>query len=314
MGKRFNGIHILLVKMKGLKLFKLSATGVEELKGSFTPVEKSLQALLDSNLEPILGIKLLKAQFHTGHVHNGFIDSLGIDENCAPVIIEYKRAINENVVTQGLYYLDWLLDHKGDFRVLVQTTYGPELADSIDWPSVRLICIAGDYTRYDTHAVKRFGGNIELIRYRIYGNEMLTLECINIEGTKYGAKDGKTNKEVEKGKTAERQLESASVEVRSLFEQLKSFCLELGDDVQFKSLKAYLAFCRFRNFACVEVQQKSLLVYTAVDPAQIELIEGFTRDVRNIGHLGTGGLEIRINSLESLEHAKPLLLTAFEAS
>ena len=32
----------------------------------------------------------------------------GIDENCSPVIIEYKRALNENVINQGLFYLDWL--------------------------------------------------------------------------------------------------------------------------------------------------------------------------------------------------------------
>lgn len=33
------------------------------------------------------------------------MDTLGIDENNCPVIIEYKRAVNENVVNQGLFTL-----------------------------------------------------------------------------------------------------------------------------------------------------------------------------------------------------------------
>jgi hypothetical protein len=42
-----------------------------------------------------------------------------IDEDDSPVIIEYKRATNENVINQGLYYLDWLMDHKAEFQILV---------------------------------------------------------------------------------------------------------------------------------------------------------------------------------------------------
>jgi hypothetical protein len=34
------------------------------------------------------------------------------DENGSPVIFEYKRSVNENVINQGLFYLNWLLDHR----------------------------------------------------------------------------------------------------------------------------------------------------------------------------------------------------------
>ena len=40
--------------------------------------------------------------------------------------MEYKRATNENV---GLFYLDWLMDHKKDFQWLV---HGKEAAENID--------------------------------------------------------------------------------------------------------------------------------------------------------------------------------------
>ena len=49
-----------------------------------------------------------------------------------PVIIEYKRAISENVINQGLFYLDWLNDHQADFRWLVMEKLGKAVAESID--------------------------------------------------------------------------------------------------------------------------------------------------------------------------------------
>ena len=71
------------------------------------------------------------------------IDTLGIDENDSPVIIEYKRSLNENVINQGLYYLDWLLDHKGEFVLLAQKAVPNLKEDDVDWSGARLLCIAG---------------------------------------------------------------------------------------------------------------------------------------------------------------------------
>ena len=90
----------------------------------------------------------------------------------------------------------------------------------------------------------------------------------------------------------------------------------MGDDVQQKELKNYFAFKRIKNFACVEVhpQKKKLLVFVKVNPDTINIQKGFTRDVRSIGHFGTGDLEITLKSIESLEQAKPLLMQSYEAS
>jgi predicted transport protein len=44
-----------------------------------------------------------------------------------------------------------------------------------------------------------------------------------------------------------------------------------------------------------------------VNPDEIELEPGFSRDVRNIGHYGTGDLEISIYSVEDFEKAKRLI-------
>ena len=38
-----------------------------------------------------------------------------------------------------------------------------------------------------------------------------------------------------------------------LYDELQAYLLALGDDVQEKTLKYYVAFKRIKNFACVEV-------------------------------------------------------------
>src|SRR6478609_9206431 len=139
--------------MPDIKLFRYAIGGVVELEGKSVVIEKTLQTLMEKDLDSFLGVRLLASEYVTGKTHGGRIDTLGIDENNSPVIIEYKRSLNENVINQGLFYLDWLLDHKAEFKLLVMERIGKEPADKIDWKGSRLLCIAGDFTRYDQYAV-----------------------------------------------------------------------------------------------------------------------------------------------------------------
>ena len=145
--------------MSDIKLFRLGAD-VEELPGSSVSVEKNLQTLLEKHLETFLGVRFLETEYPTGKTHGGRVDTLGIDENNSPVIIEYKRSTNTNVINQGLYYFDWLLDHRAEFTLLAMKKLGPEIGDAIDWSAPRLVCIAGDFTKFDEHAVQQINRNI----------------------------------------------------------------------------------------------------------------------------------------------------------
>ena len=132
--------------MSDLKLFHITTGKVAEIDGSAAALEKSLQTLIEQNLETFLGVRFLASEFSTGRDHGGRMDTLGLDENGCPVIIEYKRATNVNVINQGLFYLDWLVTHRGDFEMLVLKAFGQEEAQSVEWTSPRLICIAGDFS------------------------------------------------------------------------------------------------------------------------------------------------------------------------
>jgi len=304
--------------MGDIRIFRMEGTNVKELKGSSIELEKSLQTFMEKNLEPLLGIKFLESEYATGKTHAGRIDTLGLDENGLPVIIEYKRAINEAVINQGLYYLDWLMDHRGEFELIVQRKLGKEYADEIDWSSPRLLCIAGDFSKYDIHAVKQIPRNIELIRYCKYNPDLLLLELVNATmfQNEQKIKDTDVQRKDFKNKTFSEYLTQADTDLRDRYESLKAFIEALGDDVQTNVLKFYVAFKRIKNFACVEIrpQTKHILLFVKINPDTITLEPGFTRDVRNIGHFGTGELEITIRSDEDLKSAKELIIKSYEAN
>ncbi len=302
--------------MGDIKLFRVSTAGVQELTGQSVTVEKSLQNLIEGHLEDLLGVRFLASEYTTGKTHGGRIDTLGIDENGFPVIVEYKRSLNENVINQGLFYLNWLLDHRGEFELMVMKQYGRESAEQIEWANPRLLCIAGDFTKYDEHAVQQINRTIELIRYRTYGDDLLLLELVNAVSVPNIPTEAKPSAAKNSYKSVSDYLEQAPTSLQNLFADLEAFILALGDDIQKKTLQTYFAYKRIKNFACVEVhpQTQQLLVYLKVNPDGVELEEGFVRDVRKIGHFGTGDLEIRMGSRDDLERGKPLIEASYSAS
>jgi predicted transport protein len=304
--------------MSDLKLFQTMGGVLSELESSSAPLERGLQTLFENSLETLLGVRFLASEYIT--THGGRMDTLGVDENGYPVIIEYKRDRSENIINQGLFYLDWLMDHRGDFEILVRDRYGKEAAAQIEWSAPRLICIASDFTKYDTHAVKQMGRNIELVRYRKFGGDLLLLELLtSVSAVPQSAAivDPATAvARANKYKTVSEMMLDAGTELANLYSDVETFLLGLGDDVTKKVLKNYFAFRRIKNFACVEVKTTLdvVRVYLKIGPDSIDLEEGFTRDVRNIGHFGTGDLEVTLKSHDDLERAKSLIVQSYEES
>lgn len=302
--------------MSDIQLFRLASGTAQELAGRAAAVEKHLQSLIEAQMPTFLGVRFLATEYVTGKTHKGRIDSLGLDENGCPVIVEYKRHSNENVINQGLFYLDWLMDHRAEFQWLVMEKLGKDVAEQIDWSGTRLLCIAADFTRYDQHAVQQIPRNIELIRYKLFGDDLLLLDLVNsvsvddattAKADTAGSTTGTKPKPVGKDKTAEEQLSQAQPVIKELYTALSGYLLALGDDVQEKHLKLYVAFRRLKNFACVIPYRDKLLVMLKLDPDTVALEEGFSRDVRNIGTWGTGDLELCLRTMADFERAKPLL-------
>ncbi|KPF99714.1 transporter [Rhodopseudomonas sp. AAP120] len=316
--------------MSDVKLFRIDHELVHEVPGQALQVEKSLQNLFEANLEQLLGIRFLASEHSTGTVHGGRIDTLGLDEDDCPVIIEFKRAVNENVINQGLFYLDWLLDHRKEFQWLVMEKLGSKTANEVDWSAPRLICIAGDFTRYDQHAVKQIARNIELIRYRRFDTGLLMLELVHAPKQAKSAVPAANLPESPEppnerenapedpyaNSRIDYKLQRSPPELRDLFEAVRQYLIGLGDDVQVKELKFYIAFKRLKNFTCAEIypQVKVVTLYLRLDPKTVDLEDGFSRDVTKIGHFGTGNLELSLKNMDDFARAQPLLRRAYEGS
>lgn len=303
--------------MSDIRLFQYNTPQVTELPPKAAPVEKWLQQLIESNMETFLGVRFLATEFSTSKSHGGRIDSLGLDENNCPVIIEYKRHLNENVINQGLFYLDWLMEHQADFQLLVMERLGREIAGKIDWSAPRLLCIAGDFTKYDEYAVQQINRNIELLRYRLFSEDYLMLELVNrTEESKASRPVVVTNGERSEGHR--HNMQQANKHLTELYEALREFILNFGDEVQEKELKWYVAFKKLKNFLCVQVNagkgDPCLVLTMNVNPYEVELEEGFSRDVTNVGHLGTGNLEVRLRNVDDLAKAKPLIEMSYQNS
>lgn len=315
--------------MSDIKLFRLDQGKASELQGDASDLEKPLQTLIESNLETLLGIRFLASEYSTGRTHAGRIDSLGLDENNCPVILEYKRSMGENVINQGLFYLDWLMDHQAEFKLLAMDRLGKPAADAIDWTAPRLVCIAADFTKYDGHAVQQINRNIELIRYRRFGDALLLLELANSASTSTTRVTAIKAVKVDKPAAPDALLPSAGrvgggdrtvaewmpllpMPLRELMASLEGHVLSLGDDVQRKELKLYVAFKRLKNFATVVPQKGRLLLYLHVDPEESAPLPSNGRDVRHQGHWGTGDVELSLTSQADLDRAKPLISKAYE--
>ncbi len=110
-------------------------------------------------------------------------------------------------------------------------------------------------------------------------------------------------------------LQELDPRIMDRFEALRAYLTALGDDLQETMLRFYIAFKRIKNLACVGFRPSTgkILLFVKVDPSTVQLEPGFTRDVSNLGHFGTGDLEITLSKAD-MEKARSLIEFSYGAS
>jgi hypothetical protein len=279
--------------MSTIKLYATGGGTVKQVLADPVDVERSLQAEIEAHLHDYLGVRLLASEYSTGRMHGGRIDSIGIDSENRPVIIEYKRSQNANVMNQALYYLGWLLEHKDEFHRLAASALQENGSGKTDWNGVRLVCIAADFNRHDVHAARLMGRKIELIRYRRYQNSLLLLEWIDEEWLVplKARSNNRSNKDLP---SFAEGLEMRP-ELSRLFDRLKDYTISLSNEVWIKQRKYGVDFRTgtgkdLTNFATVSVDRDAGL------------------------ELWVGHDSVVIRQDEDLEMAKASILRAFRHS
>lgn len=293
-----------------MPLFKIEGEKVLHVDQAEFGKERELQSLIDSNLEDILGVRLVDSWVN---IPNGQIDALGIDERNTPVVMEYKWGQDKGAITQGLFYLDWVRENRRSFELLVKEKLGKA---NINWNSPsRVIIIAKDFTPKDLAAVKYITAIVELKKYSYYG-DMLNIEDLTpvklyrteklVEATSEEA-GGE-----EESPTIDKLLRKASPELKDVFRTLRARILELGDDVWEYVGGWYCDYRKSSTFASPNVQTRlnRLLVYIKMGAKEIDDSEKWTMKK----DFGFGKLNTRfeLKSLDQIDYAMHLIRQAYE--
>lgn len=285
-----------------MALFKISGTTVKKIISKDLDLEKNLQSLFEQNLNELLNIDFLAHEYSTSF--GGRIDSIGIDNDGAPCIIEYKKNQNGNVINQGLSYLKWLLDHKEKLEILCQNN---KINTKIDWDSPRVICIAEGYSKFDIDTADLLPINIELLRYRIYEDNILYLEPENYQKVKISTssiiRKGKIQKEkssqLQKVYSIDNHLHGISKKTLDLFQELRERLLLLDQNIIEEAKSKYIAYKTSTNFVDIVVMQSGLKIFLNVKSGQLNDPHRLARDLskpRRIGHWGNGDYEVKLET------------------
>lgn len=89
----------------------------------------------------------------------------------------------------------------------------------------------------------------------------------------------------------------------------------MGDEVQRKELLLYTAFQKIKNFLSVVIwptaKEPHVKLYLKLKPEQV-IISDIVRDVTNLGHWGTGDIEVVVHNQADLAKAKLLIEQAYQ--
>ena len=301
-----------------MALFKISGSTVKKIIAKNLGLEKNLQFLFEQNLEEVLNIVFLAHEYSTSF--GGRIDTLGIDKNGSPCIIEYKKNQNDNVINQGLSYLKWLLDHKEKLEILCQNK---KIDIEIDWDSPRVICIAESYNKYDLDTADILPINIELLRYRIYDENILFLEPENYQKVKISTsgiiRKFKTQKtkddQLQKIYSIDDHLAGKNNETLVLFQDLRERIISLDQNIMEEAKAKYIAYKTSTNFVDIVVKQYGLKIFLNVKSGQLNDPQKLARDLtkpKPIGHWGNGDYEVKFESADEADAVFALIKQSYD--
>jgi predicted transport protein len=246
-----------------MPIFKEENGKLKKLKLDSFSKEKTLQCLIEQNLLEVLDLHFLATEYST--TFGGRIDTIAVDSNGAPVIIEYKLNKNENVINQALSYLRWLKAQKVEFfEMLVIKKLGKELAEKlkIDWNNPRVICIAENYSKFDIDTVEVIPIRLELFRYRYYENGFLSLEAINtIEQPIVKVEKVKEPISAESQIGLNDHLTKATPQIQQIFAELRSRILQIDEEIIEKVTQYYIAYRLSKNFAEIHIGKNQIKIF-----------------------------------------------------
>lgn len=303
-----------------MSLFKVSNNNASRLKpitnlNGKRILERDVQRIFEANLHELLGVHFLASEYSTSF--GGRMDTLGIDDEGNPCIVEYKKVQNENVINQGLSYLRWLLDHKDSFEKLCNEK---SITIAIQWAAPRVICVAESYNKFDTDTADLLPIKIELYRYKLYEDGLLTLDTeshqkVKLQDAPKFTDDSDKPERLQETFTLDHHMAMSSESTKALFEALKERILAIDKEIIEDPKKLYVAYKTTRNFVDIVVKKSKLKLYINMKTGTLEDPRGLAKDLEtpvHIGHWGNGDYEVEVSEQTDLDYVMSLIQQSYD--
>ena len=287
-----------------MPLYKLSQDSILKLidRNEFKN-ENELHILIEKNLLYLMGIRLIASEYP---IPNGRIDTLGLDEDDVPVIIEYKWKKDLSAIVQGLFYLDWVTQNKKPFESIVKDKIGKDI--NVNWSTQpRLIIIAQDFDVKELSAINLMEPSVELKKYSLYEG-LFNIEDVNIIK---GKPAPKSDPEREKY-TLDHVLKKPVPEIRELFSTIRDKILGISDAVWERVGAFYCDYRTTSTFVTVVVQKSKLRIYIKMGDCAIEDPKKLCKPIPPTYGYGLLNTQFEINKKNEIEYAIKLILQAYD--
>jgi len=271
-----------------MPIYKQADNKLIPIKEKRIGLEKTLQALVETNLEEVFGLGFVASEFPLNNLR---IDTLAFDDETKSfVIIEYKRDKNFTVIDQGYAYLSLLLNNKADFVLEYNEKAKKNLSKSdIDWSQSRVVFVAQSFTKYQQEAIGFQDLPIELWEVKKYDEDLVSFNQVRASEKSESIKTVSKSKDIER---VSREVKQYSLDdhikphwdkAKELFEELSQRVLELDSRFEIKPVKFYIGFnIENKNVITVKVRSsKVLLELLRVQPKDLKDPEKRTRYRKN---------------------------------
>jgi len=267
--------------------------------------EAALRDFFAENLYDLLGLKFLGNEYPT---KDGRIDTIAIDETGTPVVIEYKWSEKDTILTQGLFYIDWLKENKRLFELLVSDKLGKGY--KVSWDSPRLLLIAQGFDRYTLSAVRQVKNSVELIKYTPYGSEILFLETVYSPDTVKPRTEAKA-KQDERSFGVDYHLGRVDETTKEVFYALEERILGLANVEEKADQKVGITYRTTKSFARFEFGKS----YIDVLLREAKYDDNPKNPVLDISSFGWGYKgHIKIRSLDDVEYIFNLIYQSYSST
>lgn len=288
----------------------------------------------------ILGEELLTitTEYDGFDKSNKRLDILAVDKKGKLVVIELKRDVADTFVDlQAIHYAAYCSTHTLDDMVEIMADHHGKTEDEaealirdfiddeefIDFDNQPRIILVSNKFKEETLAavlwLRDFEVDITCVKLEAYELEEKIVVTPSVivplpEAKSFMVHREKKNRIIssESKNSEEYHLNKASDQIKELYAEMKEKILDLGDKIEVKPKKWYIAFVSNSNFLYVEIFKKQIKFTLNLKIGELDDAKNVAKDVSTIGHRGNGDYMITVANGEDLEYVMTLIQQAYQ--